>query len=302
MRACTVLWLGALLLAAAAPAAGIELDDPAARLRATREWNGSDAAGRAGILEAARRERDRYGIGASRISAGVQLQALGAVSNSSFVSVGPTRADFAINGDRYMEIDSGRVRQLIPHPSDPDVLYVSTAGGGVWKTYTARSATVTWEPITDALGTMAVGTLAMDPANPDILFLGLGDPFDVQQPGMTGSTDGGGTWSTPVQLKASYTVGGQTYPLTAGSVTDIKVDPRNSAVVLATTDVGLFRSIDGGASWQHVVVSPAFDYMWSLAYAGDDAWLATGQASDITAPPFPNSGGALGLWRSTDDG
>ena len=302
MRACTVLWLGALLLAGAAPAAGIELDDPAARLRATREWNGSDAVGRAGILEAARRERDRYGIGASRISAGVQLQALGAVSNSSFVSVGPTRADFAINGDRYMEIDSGRVRQLIPHPSDPDVLYVSTAGGGVWKTYTARSATVTWEPITDALGTMAVGTLAMDPANPDILFLGLGDPFDVQQPGMTGSTDGGGTWSTPVQLKASYTVGGQTYPLTAGSVTDIKVDPRNSAVVLATTDVGLFRSIDGGASWQHVVVSPAFDYMWSLAYAGDDAWLATGQASDITAPPFPNSGGALGLWRSTDDG
>src|SRR6185369_3481278 len=132
-----------------------------------------------------------------------------------------------------------------------------------------------WEPLTDALGTTAVGTLAMDPSNPDILFLGFGDPFDVQQPGITRSTDGGGTWATPSILKATY-AGTQ---LTAGTVTDIKVDPRNSLIVMATSDAGLFRSIDGG-----------------------DTWLATGQAADPTVPPVPNNAGTLGLWRSTDDG
>src|SRR6185369_1210510 len=118
---------------------------------------------------------------------------------------------------------------------DPDVLYLSTAGGGVWKTYNARSSVIQWEPLTDALGTTAVGTLAMDPSNPEMLFL----------------------------------------------------------------------SIDGGATWGQVPLSsttPGYFYMWSLAYAGGDTWLATGQAGDPTVPPVPNNAGTLGLWRSTDDG
>src|SRR5207245_600599 len=83
--------------------------------------------------------------------------------------------------------------------------------------------------LTDAIGTTAVGTLAMDPSNPDILFLGFGDPFDVKQPGITRSTDGGGTWSAPAVLHASYAAGNGTQELTAERVTDIKVEPRNRA-------------------------------------------------------------------------
>ncbi|HZR07910.1 MAG TPA: hypothetical protein VFA79_04955, partial [Myxococcales bacterium] len=150
-------------LAAAAEVTG---DDPAARLRATREWHGADAGGRMRLFEAARRERDRYAIAAAQTQAGVTPFAR--VDGSSFVSLGPTRADFAVNGDRYEEIDSGRIRQIVAHPLDPDILYVATAGGGVWKTYGARPAPgelVRWEPLTDAIGTTAVGTLAMDPAD-----------------------------------------------------------------------------------------------------------------------------------------
>ncbi len=304
MGARSLIWLAVALPLAAA--AEVEGDDANARLRATREWHGADAGGRARLFEAARRERDRYAIGTARAAAAVS--SFGRVAGSSFVSVGPTRADFAVNGDRYEEIDSGRVRQILPHPLDPDILYVSTSGGGVWKTYGARpspSEVVQWEPLTDALGTTAIGTLAMDPANPDLLFLGFGDPFDVQQPGITRSTDGGGTWSAPVPLMATYALGGQPVQRVAGAVTDIKVDPRNSLVVLVTTDVGLFRSTDGGASWQHLALSsPAssFFFFWSLAYAGDDSWLVTAQAANIAAPPTPVGGGALALWRSTDDG
>ena len=302
MRARSLVWFAAIFaVSAQVLGAEVEADDAAERLRATREWYGADANVRVRILDAAKRERDRYAIGQTQAAArGRGTQAL-SVSGGSFINIGPTRADFAINGDLYREIDSGRARQILPHPMDADVLYLSTAGGGVWKTYNARSATIQWEPLTDAIGTTAVGTLAMDPSNPEILFLGLGDPFDVQQPGITRSADGGGTWATPSILKATYP-GAQ---LTAGSVTDIKVDPRNSLVVLATTDAGLFRSIDGGANWTHVPLAssaPGYFYMWSLAYAGNDTWLATGQAGDATVPPAALNTGALALFRSTDNG
>ncbi|TMA14867.1 MAG: hypothetical protein E6J86_07545 [Deltaproteobacteria bacterium] len=301
----SVLLAAVLLGRAAASGAEVELDDPAARLRATREWYGEDVAGRARILDAAGKERDRYAIGQS--GGGSRANALSATSSSAFVNLGPTRADFAVNGDTYTEIDSGRVRQILAHPMDPDVLFIATAGGGVWKTYIATAPTVLWEPLTDALGSTAVGTLAMDPSNPDILFLGFGDPFDVQQPGITRSTDGGGTWSAPAILTATYPVGSTNRNLIAGTVTDLKVDPRNSAIALATTDAGLFRSTNGGARWAHVplVVSGAsrYYYMWSLAFAGNDTWLAAGQAvADISAPPPPAGNGSLALFRSTDEG
>jgi photosystem II stability/assembly factor-like uncharacterized protein len=298
-----LLFAVALLWGAAAPAADVEGDDPTERLQAMREWYGADASRRAPVLEAARRERDRYAVGESRAQA-FGMNAL-AASGSAFLNLGPTRADFAVNGDKYFEIDSGRARQIVAHPIDPDVLYLATSGGGVWKTYDARASTVHWEPLTDALGTTSVGTLAMDPSNPEILFLGFGDPFDVQQPGLVRSADGGGTWSAPVQLRATYSSPSSTVALTAGSVTDIKVDPRNSLVVLATTDVGLFRSTDGGATWSQVNLSANgvdFYYMWSIAYVGNDSWIVTGQAADLAMPPTPAGRGAIGLWRSTDDG
>src|SRR5437868_7318952 len=242
----------AFLSGAAAPATDVEGDDPTARLQAMREWYGSDASRRGPILEAARRERDRYAVGENR-GRGFGANALTA-SSGAFINLGPTRADFAVNGDKYFEVDSGRARQILAHPMDPNVLYLATSGGGVWKTYDAGAPTVHWEPLTDAIGTTSVGTLAMDPANPELLFLGFGDPFDVQQPGLVRSADGGGSWSAPVLLNATYNPGGATVVRTAGSVTDLKVDPRNSLVVLATTDAGLFRSTDGGATWSHVSV------------------------------------------------
>src|SRR5207249_8361861 len=73
----------------------------------------------------------------------------------------------------------------------------------------------------------------------------------------------------------------------------------------ATTDVGLFRSTNGGATWSQVSLSAngvAYFYMWSIAFVGNDTWLATGQAADLAAPPTPAGHGMIGLWRSTDDG
>src|SRR5437763_1292989 len=96
--------------------------------------------------------------------------------------------------------------------------------------------------------------------------------------------------------RADFAVNGDKY---------FEVDPRNSLVVLATSDAGLFRSTDGGASWSQVRLSANggdYFYMWSIAFVGNDTWLATGQAADLAMPPAPGGRGPIGLWRSTDDG
>lgn len=297
MRPCTsLLALVCALSAAASAAPGPERDDPAERARAMRELRGAgDPAAQWRVLQEARTQRDRYGMGAG--AGGVQRFLTAApVQGSTFINIGPARATYDFNGAKYLETDSGRARQIVAHPTDPGILYLSTAGGGVWKTWDAGGQ---WEPITDALGTTAIGTLAMDPLNPDVLYLGFGDPFDVQQPGLVKSTDGGATWSAPVQLAAGGRI--------AGSVTDIKVDPQSSNVVLATTDVGLFRSSDAGNTWQAVALgSPGGDtfyFLWSLAWVGPSTWLVTGQQANPANPPSAALNVAqLGLWRSTDDG
>jgi photosystem II stability/assembly factor-like uncharacterized protein len=292
----------------AAAKAEIERDDPTERARAMLLLRGGqDSAGQWRVLEEARKQRDRYGLGAgqspsARPSSSPQpflsaqpLLSTQRVQGGGFINIGPVSAGYEYNGARYSETDSGRARQILASPTDPGVLYLSTSGGGVWKTWDAGAH---WEPITDQLGTTAVGALAMDPLNPDILYLGFGDPFDVHSPGLVKSTDGGITWSDPVQL-----VG--TAGRVASSVTDLKVDPQNSSV-FAATNVGLFHT-DARGNWQQVALSdPAGDqffFMWSIAFVGNGTWLATGQAADPTKLPSASANvGQLGLWRSTDYG
>jgi hypothetical protein len=260
-------------------------DDPRERREAMRMWRGeTDAAARWRILQEALKQRDRYG-------AAIQLSA--PVAGSVFINVGPTRADVEYNGGNYTEIDSGRARQIIPHPTDPKILYMATSGGGVWKSYDQGAG---WEPITDSLGTLSVGTLAMDPSSPEVLYLGFGDPFDVRQPGIVQSKNGGATWSTPQPLLNGNNI--------ASSVTDMKVDPTNSLIVIVTTDQGLFRSVDGGTSYQRVPLtgtsaSDANFWMWSVAYVGAHTWLASGERLD---PTGATAGGGLGLWLYSNDG
>ncbi len=212
------------------------------------------------------------------------------------------------NGGIYHETDSGRVRQIIPHPVDPRILYLSASGGGVWKTYDAGAS---WEPLGDKLGALSIGTLAMDPASPEVLYLGFGDFVDDAQPGMVKSLDGGATWTAAQTLTATYTIAGVSRALVADRVMDIKIDPLNSLLVLVATNEGLFRSINAGDSYAHVAL-PGVDgngasvadgpyFIWSIAYAGPHTWVVTGQRhSDPSVTT--DKGGDLGLWRSTDDG
>ena len=124
-----------------------------------------------------------------------------AVSGSTWTNIGPTKADVEKNGGTTLtNSDGGRPVAIAPHPTDANILYVAMSGGGVWKTTTALAATPAWAPITDSLGSLSCGYLAIDPADGNTLYLGLGDAFDGTGIGLVKTTDGGLTWSAPVYL------------------------------------------------------------------------------------------------------
>ena len=292
-----IVLIAALLLSLQAVAQ--EADDPRGRIAAGRALREEEPSARELIrqLAVARNERDRAiwrpsgGPGASR-------QAL-TVPQGVWINLGPTRAEVEWNSVPYNQVDSGRVRSIVPHPVDPAILYLATAGGGVWKTYDGGGH---WEPLTDFLGGLAMGALAMDPHSPDSLYLGFGDPFDTRLPGLVSSKNGGATWSTPVAAVAHY----GTAQGTATSVRDIKVDPENGAHVLVATDVGLFSWDGSGAPVQIDLPtskgSTTTPYeAWSIASLGGGGWLVTGRVTSIdgTSPAAPVLGH---LWRSSDNG
>src|SRR5262245_36481225 len=135
-------------------------------------------------------------------------------------------------------------------PGEPNVFYIGVNNGGVWKTTDFGH---TWTPIFDDQPTGSIGTLAVAPSNPDVIYVGSGE--GLQRPdlstgdGVYKSTNGGKTW-TNMGLRD-----GQQIPA-------ILVDPRDPNRVFvavlghpygANAERGVFRSADGGKSWQKIL-------------------------------------------------
>lgn len=286
-----------------------EMDRPTARRAAMDEWYNETSGKAKGprklggpfsreymrfLNEAAKQERARWSslmptAETSQI-VGSALTTQAAATGSTWLEIGPDKADSITNGGTLTGIsDSGRVRSIVPHPTDINTLYVAFSGGGVWKTTNASLAVPTWEPITDALGSLSVGSLAIDPTLPNNLYLGLGDPFDGTGLGVVKTTDAGVTWSAPVYLGAS------------SAIPQVLVAPTDSNVVLAATDKGLYRSTDAGASYTQVSLATGqttAPYVWSIAATGGQ-----GLVLSLEANPAATSGTTDGqIWKSSNNG
>jgi photosystem II stability/assembly factor-like uncharacterized protein len=145
---------------------------------------------------------------------------------------------------------SGRIGDIVKDPTDPSVWYVAVASGNVWKT---TNNGTTWQPIFDDYGSFSMGGLAIDPNNPNVLWLGTGENASQRSAGygdgVYKSLDGGHSW-THVGLPNSEHIG------------KILIDPRDSDVVYVAAqgplwapggDRGLYKTIDGGATWERVL-------------------------------------------------
>ena len=133
-------------------------------------------------MDLVQREMERWHdkMPGRQVANGLNTAAASSVAGS-WRSIGPLKEP--ITGDRP-DMDSGRLVDIVTHPTDTQILYVATGSGGVFKTTNANFASSgpwNWSNITDTLtstssgGSTSVGALAMSPAAPNTLYLGMGD-------------------------------------------------------------------------------------------------------------------------------
>jgi photosystem II stability/assembly factor-like uncharacterized protein len=133
----------------------------------------------------------------------------------------------------------------------PNEYYFGATGGGLWKT---TDGGTNWRPVTDGqINSASVGAVAVAPSNPDVVYIGMGEAQlrgnIAQGDGVYKTTDGGKTWKH-IGLKDSQTV------------SRLRVHPTNPDLVYAAVlghvagpndERGVFRSKDGGATWDRVL-------------------------------------------------
>ncbi|MBL8204070.1 MAG: hypothetical protein JNM09_07560 [Blastocatellia bacterium] len=184
----------------------------------------------------------------------------------------------------------GRTRSLLIHPTIPNVMYAAGVAGGVWKTTNGGAR---WEPLTDLIANIAVSCLAFDPNNPDVIYAGTGEGFfnndAVRGAGIFRTTDGGVNWT---RLETTGT--SDFY-----YVNDIVVSKSNSQRLYAGTHTGVWRSLDGGATWGKVLnyTDGCLDLVIRTDQTTDYIFAACGTFRGAEIFRNTDAGGA-GTWTS----
>ena len=199
----------------------------------------------------------------------------------------------------------GEVTDIAIDPSGTtdSTIYVATNNGGIWKTTDGGN---TWFPASDTLPSLSIGAVALDPANPSIVYAGSGNLFDgsggfIKAAGLYKSVDAGRTW-----FVADGGVFGSTFQ---GIGINRIVCPAADSLLVGTKN-GLYRSINGGLNFganagcdDGKPVLPGF--VTALAMDADPAnpniaWVGIRGLNDVETPGQPATvfpGG--GLFRLT---
>ncbi|MEQ9375005.1 MAG: glycosyl hydrolase [Imperialibacter sp.] len=145
---------------------------------------------------------------------------------------------------------AGRIADIAVSTADPSIWYVAVGSGGLWKT-TNRGTS--WQPVFDEQPSYSIGSVTIDPNNPDVVWVGTGENVSGRHmgwgSGVYRSGDGGKTWQA-MGLPASEHIG------------KILIDPRNSHVAYVAAegplwsaggDRGLYKTTDDGKTWNLVL-------------------------------------------------
>ena len=196
----------------------------------------------------------------------------GTVENITWVSLGPTPGSYPGYGNISSRIVTGTY-----HPTNPNIIYIGPANGGVWK---STDNGVNWQPLTDDQPSLAMGSIVLDPVNPDIVYAGTGEATysgaSYYGAGIIKSTDGGNTWTHITSGLPTRTY-----------ISRMVIRPGNGNHLLAALGTsGLYRSTDAGMTWNLLLSGRCDDVLFSLT--GDTA--------------FAIGSGIGGIRRSTDGG
>lgn len=194
----------------------------------------------------------------------------------------------------------GRITDIDGVPSTPRIIYISTAGGGIWKTTNAGAS---FKPIFDKFP-QSIGALAIDPKNPNILYAGTGESNMRNSVsigfGMFKSSDAGENW-TKIGLDSTE------------HISKVVIHPRNSNIIFVAApghlwndhkDRGLYKSTDAGKTWEKILYidekTGCADFMIDPMHP--DTMYASTWEFRRTAYSFNSGGPGSGLYKSVDGG
>lgn len=209
-------------------------------------------------------------------------------SNLQFRNVSPTVA-------------GGRVTTVAGIPGNDKVYYIGAASGGVWK---STDGGYQWDAIFSNEATSVISNIALDPTNPDIVWVATGEANPRQSvlrgAGLYRSPDGGKTW----KLMGFKDV---------ESIAKVVVDPHDSDVVWVavlghiwgpSSERGVFKTVDGGNTWKKVLFVDDRTGAIDLTTSANNSQVLFAATWQMTRYPsgLDNGGPGSGIWRSVDGG
>ena len=160
---------------------------------------------------------------------------------------------------------SGRISDIIIHPENENIWYITAGSGGVWKT---ENSGTTWNSTFDGQKSYSIGCITLDPQNPNIIWVGTGENVGGRHvgygDGIYKSEDGGSNWKNMGLKKSEH-------------LSKIIIHPKNSNIIWVASqgplwnkggERGIYKSINGGKTWKQTL--------------GDEQWVG---ATDLLIDP-----------------
>jgi photosystem II stability/assembly factor-like uncharacterized protein len=195
----------------------------------------------------------------------------------------------------------GRIDDIAVSESDPNIIYIGYAVGGVFK---SENNGTTFVPVFDTYPTASIGDIAIHPTNPNIVYVGTGEANNRQTSsfgdGIYKTTDGGKTF-THIGLRDSQTIA------------RIVIDPRNPETVYVAVpghlfgpnrERGVYKTTDGGRTWNNVKFIDEDTGFTDIAIdpSNSNILYAASYQRRRSGCCFNGGGPGSGLWKTTDAG
>jgi photosystem II stability/assembly factor-like uncharacterized protein len=195
----------------------------------------------------------------------------------------------------------GRSIALAVHPVDTSIVFIGSASGGLWKSTSGGIGASAWTLVNTGFPSLAVSSIAIDSANPNIMYIGTGENYGYQYSnygldirvtrGMYGigilkTTNGGTTWNK--SLDWSYN--------SQRGVWSVLINPKNSNTIYTATSEGIYKSVNAGGSWSQVL---AYQMVMDLLINPVDTSILYASVGNLSSF-IPNAN--VGIYKSTNAG